>query len=177
MQFTAVSLPTPPDDAALDHDRLVDAHNHAYQEQSYISLTFAKAACINPESYSAGRWNAESIFQATIAVTAYGSSDSAPTSAIPLQLREDKAVENPNDRRGETSGEKAEDYSLAYTKCPAGTSWLDTSFECATTFWHGISFKSSHTTSESLLVHALIQRWVGFQSSLNLITSLKTYGF
>ena len=82
MQFTAVSLPTPPDDAAFDHDRLVDAHHHADQEQSYISLTFAKAACINPESYSAARWNAESIVQATIAVTAYGSSDSAPTSAI-----------------------------------------------------------------------------------------------
>lgn len=119
MKFTAVSLPTPPDDAALDHGRLVDAHNHAYQEQSYISLTFAKAACMNPESYSAARWNAESIFQATIAVTAHGSSDSAPTSAITLQLRGGKAVENSSDRRGETSGEKAEDYSMAYTKFPA----------------------------------------------------------
>ena len=87
MQFTAVSWPTPPDDAALDHNRLVDAHNHAYQEQSYISLKFAKAACFSPESNSAARWNAESIFQTTIAVTAYGSSDSAPTSAITLQLR------------------------------------------------------------------------------------------
>lgn len=149
MQFPAVSLPTPPDDAALDHGRLVNAHNHAYQEQSYISLTFAKAAYIDPESYSAARWNAESIFQATIAVTAYGSSDSAPISAITLQLRGDKAVESSRDRGGETSGEKAEDYSLAYTKFPARTWWLVASFECTTRF-STVGAAKVHTPHQSV---------------------------